>query len=83
MRRQAQKRSNLYVYPAGISTACSGLEIKDRTTEAQKKDEKGLRGYFVSTVGFLRSAQEAFSRASTAELLGRYRVRLHNFGLTV
>lgn len=72
-----------YVYPAGLSTQCSGLEIKDRENSKEKESKKGLKGFFTTGVGFFTSQHEAVGRATTMEALKAYQLRLYRAGLVV
>lgn len=80
---RAKTRNTILVYPSGVNPGISGLEIKDRTTEAQKKDEKGLRGFFVPDAGFFLSREAAVGKAQTFSLLKSYQNRLFRAGLLV
>lgn len=69
-------RKGIYVTPQGVSPQCSGLEIKESKSEAQKKEERGLRGFFVEGAGFERDARTALARATTLALLNHYKTRV-------
>jgi hypothetical protein len=64
-----KSRKGLYVYPAGVSSQVSGLEIKDRETAAQKKENKKLKGAFVPGRGFFESLADAYAALDVQRLL--------------
>lgn len=76
-------RKGIYVDPRGVSPGCSGIEIRDRETQKQKDEKKGLKGIFVEGRGFTSNFEEARSWLQVGEALGRYKLRLFRFGLIV
>lgn len=81
--RTLKPKGTSYVYPAGLSAQCSGLEIKDREGSKEKEAKKGLKGFFTTGVGFFASQHEAVERATTMEALKAYQLRLFRAGLIV
>ena len=61
--------------PAGISFLGSGLEIKDRETQQQKQQSKGLKGYYTEGRGFFESQHAAYSAQDVQRLLDRLKAK--------